>query len=102
MANLVLTVSPDNQEYQENPVLQASRDRRDHLAIEDNQDPQVCQEWGNREKMASEANQVSREVKGNQGLPDYQGVPACQVTVNRGFLDQRVTKDMPVSPDLQA
>lgn len=64
-------------------------------------DPRACQESANQERMVSQGSRGSQEGKGNQALLAYRGVQACPVTVNQGFRDLRVTRDMPVSQDLQ-
>ncbi|XP_032362513.1 collagen alpha-1(VIII) chain [Etheostoma spectabile] len=67
-----------------------------------NQDHQVYLELENQEKMVSEGNQGSLGGKGNQAFLVYQGVQACQVMVNQGSQDLRVTRDMLGFLDLQA
>lgn len=101
MVHLASMVSLDSQGYQEKLVLLGSQDLRDHLAIEVNQDHQVCQELENQGRMVLEGNLGPWEQKENQALQVYQGVQECQGTENQGFQGPKVTRGMLVFLVLQ-
>lgn len=87
--------------YQESQVLLESLEWLDHLVKEDYLDLQDYLELVNLEKTVFEDNQDSLGERGRWALLDYQGVQACQAMENQAFLDQRVTRVMLVSLDLQ-
>lgn len=91
-----------NRESQEDPVLPVNLDHRGQPVTGANRDHRVYRGSENQEKTLSKGNQECLEGRGNRALRVYQGARDFPGTVNQGFQDLKVIRDMPVYPDPRA